>query len=75
MNPEAVIARVLGVDPDMITDAASNTSLPGWDSFAHITLVLELESEYGVGFSVEESIEIKDVGSIKRMLESKGVRW
>ena len=75
MAPEDVIGRVLGVDPHLITDETSATTHANWDSLAHITLLLELQSIYNISFSVDESLMIKDCATIKRVLAEKGARW
>ena len=73
--PEAVIARVFGVSQDRINDQTSNETLPEWDSLGHITLVIELEAEYGVSLSPEETLSLTNVAAIKRLLEERGMSW
>ena len=73
--PEAVIARVFGVSLDRINDQTSNETLPEWDSLGHITLVIELEAEYGVSLSPEETLNLTNVPAIKRLLEERGISW
>ena len=75
MAPESVIARVLGVPRGAVTDATSNTTVSGWDSLNHVTLLLELEAAYGVSFAAEEALAMTDVASIKRVLRAHGVDW
>jgi acyl carrier protein len=75
MAPEAVVARVFGMTRASVSDATSNATVPEWDSLNHVTLVLELETAYGVSFSAEETLAMTDVGAIKRVLQSHGVRW
>ena len=66
-----MFATVFGVDT--VDDSTSITTLEEWDSAAHITLILELESEFGVTVSTDEAIEMTSVLDIKRVLISKGV--
>jgi len=75
MTPEDVVSKTFGVGRSSITDATSNQSVADWDSLGHITLVLELESVYGVSFSPEEALEITNVAAIKKALERRGVAW
>lgn len=75
MTPESVVARTFNVNPADVTDATSPESLPEWDSLGHITLIIELESVFGVSFSPEEAVGMTSVSSIKAVLESRGVRW
>jgi acyl carrier protein len=73
MTPEAVVARVFGLPRAAVDDATSNTTVESWDSLNHVTLVLELESAFGVSFSAEETLAMTDVGAIKRVLAAHGV--
>ena len=75
MAPEFVVARVLGVPRNSVTDATSNTTESTWDSLNHVTLVLELESTYGVALSAEDALAMTDVATIKRVLRTHGVEW
>ncbi len=75
MTPEAVVARVFGRDPSEVDAATSPDTLPEWDSLGHVTLVIELESTYGVSFSPEETMALTNVGEIERTLRSRGVQW
>jgi acyl carrier protein len=69
------VSRVFGLPPQSVNDETSNTRVRSWDSLAHVTLVLEMESTYGVCFSVEETLQMTNVGAIKRVLSGRGVRW
>ena len=75
MTPEATVARVFGRDPATIDDATSPKTLPEWDSLGHVTLVIDLESTYGVSFAPEETMALTSVAAIKSALESRGVSW
>ncbi len=70
-----VVGRVFGVDISTVTDSTSNRSLREWDSLAHITLILELETVYGVTLSAQDALAMTDVGSIKRILGARGTTW
>jgi len=75
MAPESVVARVFGLPRGAVSDGTSNTTVAAWDSLNHVTLVLELETAYGVSFSAEETLAMIDVGAIKRVLRTHGVAW
>jgi citrate synthase len=75
MKPEDLISRALGVSRSAIDDSTSNRTLEQWDSLGHVTLVLELEASYGISLSTDETLMMKDVGTIKRVLRERGVQW
>jgi acyl carrier protein len=75
MRPELLVSRVLGVPAREVRDETSSAELGAWDSLAHVTLVMEMETAYGVVFSVEEALRMTSVGAIKQVLAGRGVRW
>lgn len=36
----------------------------GWDSFAQISLVMAIEEEFSIKFTLEQIVELKNVGEI-----------
>lgn len=48
-------------------------SFPSWDSLKHFNLLLTIEEEYSVRFSVEELAECKSLGQIASALNQKGI--
>ena len=75
MTPEAVVARLFGLPRSEVNDSTSNETVDKWDSLNHVTLILELESVYGVSLSAEEALAMVQVGAIKRVLRSHGADW
>jgi acyl carrier protein len=56
-----------------LSDALSPETMPQWDSLAHVKLIMASEEEFGVKFSIEETVESTSVGQLKAVLASKGV--
>lgn len=54
-----------------VTAEDSKDTLEAWDSLAHINLILSIEKEYKVKFSLDESLKLVSVASIKETLEQK----
>lgn len=75
MKPEMLVAQVFGVDEDEVGDDTSNKNLPAWDSMGHMTLIMEIESSFGVNLSMDEALTMTNVSMIKEVLEQRGVRW
>jgi len=68
-----ILAKVLLVDGTKINDRVSRKDVEEWDSMAHLMLVSEIESEFGVMMSDDDITEIKTVGDIKRVLRKLDV--
>ena len=56
-----------------LSDDLSPETLPAWDSLAHVKLMMGCEEEFGVKFSIEETVESTSVKKLKAVLASKGV--
>jgi acyl carrier protein len=74
MRVEQVIGRVFKVDSDELDDSSSRDTIKGWDSMAHLTLILELEAEYKVNIAIADAMEMVSVEKIKQLLRNYGVR-
>ena len=68
-----ILAKVLLVDRTKINDRMSRKDVEEWDSMAHLMLVSEIESEFGIMMSDDDITEIKTVGDIKRVLRKLDV--
>lgn len=67
-----VFASVLGEELlGKISLTDSTATLEEWDSLAHVSLILAIEKEYKVKFSLDESLHLVSVASIKAALEKK----
>jgi acyl carrier protein len=63
-----IIARVLQVSPDSVNDETSSQTLPQWDSMGHMNVIMALETEFRVRFTVHEILEMRDIPAVKRVL-------
>ncbi len=45
--------------------------VPMWDSMNHITLVVEIESRFGIRFQTAEIEELKNVGELVQTIQAK----
>lgn len=48
----------------MVTDSTSAKDIEDWDSLTHINLVVAVEKEFGVKFSMGETQKMKNVGEM-----------
>ena len=65
---EQVTAEVLQMPVDQISDETSPKSTKSWDSLKHISLVLALESHFGVKFAPAEIMAITTLGDARSLL-------
>ena len=68
-----LLAKVLNVEANSITDESSPETINSWDSFNGLMLVSELESNFNVKFTMDEVLAVKKVSDIKDALRRHGV--
>ncbi|GAA2214287.1 hypothetical protein GCM10009850_097520 [Nonomuraea monospora] len=73
MRLEDVLATVLEQPADSFTDESSSENVLAWTSLRHVTLLIEIENEFGVRFSNAEMTTMRSLGDIRAALERKGV--
>lgn len=56
-----IMARVLKLAPDRITDASDVANTPNWDSTNHMRIVLAIEEKFGIEFSDDDIISMTTV--------------
>ena len=66
-----IVSRVMNIPMENISDSSGPDSIPDWDSFNMFVLLDEIEKEFDVKFSLEETLEIKTVGDFRKKLEGK----
>jgi len=70
---EEIVAKVLLVDKANINDKMSRKDMEEWDSMAHLMLVSEIESAFGIVMSDDDIMEIETLSDLKKILKKLGV--
>ena len=70
-----VIANSFSIPVDSINDDTSVDTVEEWDSLKHLGLVITLEQEFGVYFTVDQTIEILNYQLIKIVLAEHGIEF
>ena len=68
-----IVSRVMNVPISQINDNSGSEAIQEWDSFNMYVLLNEIEKEFNIKFSLEETLEIKNVGDFKKQLGKHGV--
>jgi acyl carrier protein len=79
MTQEQIYAKLTEVfrdvfdDEDIVPTAQTTAAdVDGWDSLAHIRLILTVEKTFGVKFSASDVAGMKNVGEFVHLIESRG---
>ncbi|MEI6246491.1 MAG: acyl carrier protein [Acidobacteriota bacterium] len=71
---KAVMAGILEIPADSITDATTMETVDTWDSLRHMEIIVGLEDAFGIELAAEDLMEMTSLAEIKRVLASKGVK-
>lgn len=70
-----LIANVLEVDKERLSDDTTPNDIESWDSFNGLMLVSELEEKFQVSFSIEETYEVRCIKDIRNALIDHGISF
>ncbi len=68
---ERVFRRVFDDNSIELRLTTSAPDIPGWDSLTHINLIIELEEEFDLRFTVDDLAGLKNVGEMAQMIKRK----
>lgn len=63
-----IVQDVLGDEDLELGERTTAADVPGWDSLAHINIMVAVEAEYGVHFSSDELGRFRDLGALQDYL-------
>ena len=69
---QTIFQEAFGIET--LTDEMSIDTVDGWDSMAHVALVMTLQKEFNVSIAPADAIELTDIASIKAFL-NKSWHW
>lgn len=67
-----IVRAVLQLPGDADISRARQLSVESWDSLAHVSLMLAIESEFGVSIDIGDQIALTSVAAIRLYLEERG---
>jgi acyl carrier protein len=66
-----IASDLFAIPPDRITAESSPETLESWDSTQHLNFVLALEEKFGFQLSPEEMEQMRNIGEIVKLVESR----
>ena len=68
-----LLAEVLRVPEEVVTDAMTLLDTESWDSFTHLELIMAIESEFEVSLSADDIAGMTSFAAIRTTLISRGI--
>ena len=70
-----IAARVFNVPIDEINYESNPENIENWDSFTGYVLLDEIETNFNVKFTMDESLEVEKIDDFKNILKKKGINF
>jgi acyl carrier protein len=64
-----VMAALFRCDVEELTDQTGPGDIPGWDSLGHVTLMAEIQKQFGAHVPIEDAIEVESIDDLVMVLE------
>lgn len=69
---QEIVRVVLKLSADADVTNAEQERIASWDSLAHVTLMLAIESEFGIAIDLADQLELTSYPAIRLYLEEHG---
>jgi acyl carrier protein len=69
---QAIVRATLDLPRDADVTTAQQPANESWDSLAHVTLMLAIESEFAISIDVADQIQLTSYTAICKYLEERG---
>jgi acyl carrier protein len=54
-----------------IGESTTAQQVPGWDSLAHVDLIVSVEKAFGISFTTKEVMSLANVGDLLHLIERR----
>ena len=78
MNKEKlfeIVSRVFNIPINEINYESNPENIENWDSFTGYVLLDEIETNFNVKFTMDESLEVEKIDDFKNILKKKGINF
>lgn len=63
-----LIARLFRCEVSDLNDGTGPGDVPGWDSLGHVTLMVEIQKQFGSHVPLEDAIEVESIADLAGIL-------
>jgi acyl carrier protein len=68
---EPIFADILDQSDLRLTPESNSANVEGWDSLAHINLIITIEKRYKIKFALGELQDLKNLGEMVTLIQRK----
>jgi len=66
---KTLIANLFKCDVAQLDDSVGPGDIPGWDSLGHVTLMAEIQKQFGTHVPLEDAIEVESIADLVGVLD------
>ncbi|MEK7608032.1 MAG: acyl carrier protein [Patescibacteria group bacterium] len=66
-----ILVEVFKIPETDVRDELSSKDIPAWDSMNYLFFIAELEKRFGFSFTMDEAINAKCVGDLRKIVETR----
>lgn len=66
-----IIFDIFKIPAEEVKDSLTPKEIPHWDSMSYLLFIAELEKEFQIVFDMDEVMNAKSLGDIRKILGSK----
>ena len=70
-----IVSRVFNIPINEINYESNPENIENWDSFTGYVLLDEIETNFNVKFTMDESLEVEKIDDFKNILKKKGINF
>jgi len=67
---KTILIRILKHDSFEIEDSLTTKDVEGWDSLSHALIIMEIENDFNVKFSLREINRLENMGSLLSLIQT-----
>ncbi|KLU65065.1 acyl carrier protein [Desulfosporosinus acididurans] len=68
---KSITAKVLGIGVEEVTESLTRNKSEGWDSFGHMMLINEIETQLNIKFTMKEVEELQTFQQLQDLVLAK----
>ena len=69
---DTIVSEILRIPVSEIRDSLTPKDIPEWDSMNYLLFIAELEKQFNISFTMDETFAAGSLGAVKEILRSKG---
>lgn len=71
---EQIVSDTFKIPTETVSDELAGKDIAEWDSMNYLLFIAELEKEFNISFTMDEVLNAKNLGDIRKIIDVRGKR-